>query len=164
MAKTRGVLVDLDGLMEASRIISAAIALSLDSADGLTLRQLRALGIIEHAQPLSLSTLADGLGVNASNASRTCDQLVERGLVLRTQNPEDRRGVLLSLSPAGRRTLATIMKRRRAALGGVVARMSPTDQDTLAAAMDAFTAAAGHMRDRGERLSDADGHLLRWLG
>ena len=164
MAKNRGAAVDLDPLMDASRVIAAAIALSLDSVEGLTLRQLRALGIIDHDQPLNLSTLAEGLGVNASNASRTCDQLVDRGLVERTRNPDDRRGILLSLSARGRQALATIMRSRRTVLGGIVAQMSSADQEALMASMRTFTAAADAMRDRGERLSDADGHLLRWLG
>jgi DNA-binding MarR family transcriptional regulator len=164
VARSKKVLVDLDPLLDATKVIAAAIVLSLDSADQLTLPQLRALSIIQRHEPLNLSALAEGLGVNPSNASRASDQLVERGLVHRTDDPEDRRNVLLKLSPAGRRLTDAVMTRRRTFLSGIVSRMSRSEQEALHLAMLAFTTAADELGDEGASLSDGDGHLLRWLG
>ena len=45
--------------------------------------QMRVLVLLWTGEPLNLSAVAEGLGVNASNASRTCDRLVAAGLVER---------------------------------------------------------------------------------
>ena len=58
----------------------------------------------------SLNELAAGLSLDKTRLSRTIGGLVERGLVDRRANPGDNREVLLSLTPAGRRAFARMMK------------------------------------------------------
>jgi len=161
---TSRAAADLDPLLRASKIIAAAIALSLEVHPHVTFAQLRALVIIGARGPMNLATLAEGLGVNPSNASRTCDRLVEHGYVDRSEHPDDRRNVALTLTPEGERALDDVMERRRAVLERVVRRMSGDDQLLLGRAMAAFSAAADELTDEGEPLSEGDGHLLRWLG
>lgn len=155
---------DLEPLLRATKVISAAIALSLEVHPDLTLPQLRALSIVQARGPMNLATLAEGLGVNPSNASRTCDRLVAHGYVDRHEDPTDRRNRVLMLTDQGVRVLEAVMEHRRRLLGQVVRRMSPPDQEQLAHTMAAFTAAADALTVEGELLSDGEGHLLRWLG
>jgi len=162
--KTDGT-VDVDAVLRATKVISAAIALSLDGADTrLSLPQLRALALVDARGPVNLSAVAEGLGVNPSNASRACDRLVRNGLLDRREDPNDRRSVVLTLTREGRRLLDRIMTKRRAVLTQVMGRMSVSDQEQMSTAMKAFTDAADQLTRDGELLSDGDGHLLRWLG
>ena len=153
----------LDAMMSASKVITAAVALSLASVDSsVTLPQLRVLVMLSSRGPLNLTAVAEGLGVNASNASRACDRLVAAGLVTRREDPSDRRQVSLSLTRQGTRTIDAVLRHRRTVLGQVVSRMSPADQRRLAEGLQAFNDTAAGLSDVGE-LSDGEGHLLRWL-
>jgi DNA-binding MarR family transcriptional regulator len=156
--------VDITPLMVMSRTINAVIVRSLADVDTtVTVPQLRVLVILSVHERLNLSGVADRLGVNASNASRTCDQLVRRGLVDRQEDPHDRRHLSLALARPGRRLLDDVMKRREVILAGVVATMKPQDQRDLMAALGKFNVAAEGL------VSDtAPGHsphlLARWPG
>lgn len=156
---------DADHLLDASRVFSAAIALSLEGAqDRVTLPQLRALVLINRSGPLNMTGLAEGLGINPSNASRVCDQLEGRGLLRRETADGDRRNVVLETTPEGARAVAELLRRRRAVLEQVVASMPSDERDQLLAGLAAFVQAAGRLGAEGHPLSDGDGHLLRWLG
>ena len=67
----------------------------------LTFAQARALFILAARKELTVSQLAKLLGVGNPTASILVQQLVERGLVTRTEHPTDRRHTILSLSPKG---------------------------------------------------------------
>jgi DNA-binding MarR family transcriptional regulator len=156
--------LETDPLIRGSKVISAAIALSIEGvAPELSLSQLRALAMINSKGRLNLAAVADGLGVNPSNASRACDRLVASGLVERREDPADRRNVVLSLTRKGTRTLERMLKHRRAVLQQVMNRMTRADQEHLIRLMEALGVAADQLAEEGELLSDGDGHLLRWL-
>src|SRR3712207_9474824 len=70
---------------------------------GLTGAQADALTVIRHAQPISLRELGELLIAEAGHPSRLVDRLVSQGLVERREAPEDRRRIVLSLTPDGRR-------------------------------------------------------------
>jgi len=72
-------------------------------AVGLSLSDGRCLATIGSFGPLSVNELAAQSNLNKSQASRAAQFLVERGLVEKVGHPEDGRGVLLSLTAAGRR-------------------------------------------------------------
>ena len=83
---------DITPLMLASRAVAAAMVRSLESVDAsVSVPQMRVLVLLWTGEPLNLSAVAEGLGVNASNASRTCDRLVSAGLVDRGELTADRR-------------------------------------------------------------------------
>lgn len=161
MREERGVS---DALMATSRVITAAVVRSLSVIDSkLTVPQLRVLVMVSAEQGLSINNVASGLGVNASNASRTCERLVAGGLLRRKEHTDDRRRVELTLSQKGRRLVDSVMEARRAELLDVVAKMKPADRRRLAEALSAFnTAAQQVIEERGP--DDApDQHLLAWL-
>jgi MarR family transcriptional regulator, organic hydroperoxide resistance regulator len=54
-------------------------------------------------EPMSMSALADRLGIDASYVTAIADQLEERGLIERQAHPTDRRIKSLALTPEGRR-------------------------------------------------------------
>src|SRR3954471_13654966 len=126
-------------MLATSKVISAAIAHSLAVADAkVTLPQLRILVMLDDSGPLNMSAVAEGLGVNASNASRSCDRLVRAGLVDRRDDPGGRRNVLLPVPSQGRRRVASMLRQRRAILSRVIDRMWGADQERLVAGLLAF--------------------------
>ncbi|MEZ5657002.1 MAG: MarR family transcriptional regulator [Burkholderiaceae bacterium] len=52
---------------------------------------------------LTAKALAEALAVRAPNLTAIVERLTERGLIRRERNHEDRRSVLIRLTPAGRR-------------------------------------------------------------
>jgi len=77
------------------------------SGCGLDLRDYDLLAQLAEAGDggLRLRDLAERLLINHSNVTRRVDDLVERGLVKRCGAPDDARGVIACLTPAGRAKL-----------------------------------------------------------
>jgi DNA-binding MarR family transcriptional regulator len=74
------------------------------SPDGLSLAQSHLLEPLA-AGPHTNGQLADYADVSSPTATRMIDVLVDRELVTRVEDPADRRAVLISLTPTGRRAL-----------------------------------------------------------
>jgi MarR family transcriptional regulator, organic hydroperoxide resistance regulator len=70
---------------------------------GVTAAQADAITVIGQAEPLSLKSLGDLLIAEAGHPSRLVDRLVQAGWVERSDSADDRRRVVLSLTPEGRR-------------------------------------------------------------
>lgn len=68
---------------------------------GASMTQLNVLWQLEQQGPISMSRIADLLDVSMPNATGLIDRMVERGLVERVGDPEDRRVVLVRPSAAG---------------------------------------------------------------
>ena len=88
---------------------------------GLTLSDGRCLATVGNFEPLSVKDLAEHANLNKGQASRAAQSLVEQGLVLKQDSEADGRGVVLSLTPAGRkawaRTMALIEQRNQQIFG-----------------------------------------------
>ena len=80
--------------------------------------------------PLSLSGLAEAIGVDAPYATLIVDSLEERGLVERQPDPADRRRKLVTLTPAGRDAVGRILKIQLEPPPGF-GRLSAAELDTL---------------------------------
>jgi DNA-binding MarR family transcriptional regulator len=75
----------------------------------------------EWAGGRTIETLAGGLRLSHSRTVRVVDRLEERGLARRARDPRDGRGVLVHLTPAGRRAGRRVLDARAAALEQAVA-------------------------------------------
>ena len=80
--------------------------------------------------PLSLSGLAEAVGVDAPYATLIVDSLEERGLVERQPDPADRRRKLVTLTPAGRDAVAEVLRIQLEPPPGF-GRLSAAELDTL---------------------------------
>ncbi|MGA8209390.1 MAG: MarR family transcriptional regulator [Nocardioidaceae bacterium] len=134
----------IDDAMEATRAMVAVVAQSLAETDvAVTLPQWRMLVILDRYGPLAMSAVAARMGVHPSGATRTGESLVRLGLVSRSDDPADRRRLLLDLTEDGSRFVASLLQTRRRAITRVVERVSPERRDRLAAAMRDFAEAVG---------------------
>lgn len=129
----------VDAVMSAARVLVGVIAASVAAVeDAVTVPQFRVLAMTATHGPLSVGDVARVLAVHPSNATRTVDRLVGDGLLDRRDSPRDRRQVELTLTPAGRDLVGTVMRHRRATIRAVLKRMSPADRSALVPAMRAF--------------------------
>ena len=81
-----------------------------EEALGMTLSDGRCLATVGSFGPLSVNELAEHSNLNKSQASRGAQALVDQGFVAKVDHPDDGRGVLLELTPAGRRLWARSME------------------------------------------------------
>lgn len=149
-------------LMRASTVITAVVVRSLNSVTPhLTVVQLRVLVIVWGLGTANVNAVAEGLGANASNASRACDRLVRAGLLTRQQADHDRRNVVLELSPEGQQLIDSVMQHRCAELEEIASRMSERQKAELRRSLTAFVAAADAVDAGPGDLIDQ--HLLSWM-
>jgi DNA-binding MarR family transcriptional regulator len=108
----------------------------------ITLPQHRLLVLLAARGDQSIGSLAESLGVNASNASRLCDRLQRQGLVARRPSPADGRAVNVVLTPSGRDLLGAVHTERRRAVADILAQLDPDGARTIAAGFQRFNEAA----------------------
>ena len=136
----------VNALLTASRALVAVAARSLaDVEENITLAQYRMLVVLGSHGDLSLQQLATELGVNPSTAMRMVDRLTAAGAVTRRDNPHDRRGVLVTLTGAGRSILRRVTRRRHAEINRIVTAMPTRRRTEMVAALRAFADAAGEL-------------------
>ena len=108
----------------------------------LTIAQLKSLFFIADREKTNFKKLADALGVTPPNVTGIIDRLVEHGLVSRTENPEDRRIMLLQTTVKGRNLLHTLQDNRASHMASILGQLSPEELSSLNLGMNALVKAA----------------------
>lgn len=130
-------------LMGVSRVLVALSVRALAaSTETVTLLQLRVLVVLTSQGGTNLSTLAETVGVHISNASRTCEALVQMGFVDRRDDPDDRRNVILVARDQGRRVVENVLDRRRELLADLLAQLSAADREAMVGPLERLVEAA----------------------
>ncbi|WP_165763359.1 MULTISPECIES: MarR family winged helix-turn-helix transcriptional regulator [unclassified Nocardioides] len=138
-----------DAFVTASRaLIGLAVRTIGDAPVEVTVAQHRVLVLLAGRGALTIGEIAEGLGVNPSNATRYCDRLQRLELLTRTRSPVDGRVVLVSLTQAGTALVGEVTRRRRAEVEKVLARMTAADTAGMLDALRAFNRAADELGDR----------------
>jgi DNA-binding MarR family transcriptional regulator len=96
-------------------------------APSLSVPQFRVLTFLSRTPGAPLSGVAEHLGVSRSTASAIVDRLVRRQLVSRTEHPEERRSVVLTLTPAGAQHLQQARDAACAHMAKVLAGLSAAE-------------------------------------
>lgn len=112
----------------------------IDGRESVPPLQLSALVTVEAHGPLRLSELARREAVTAPTMSRVLAALDEQGLVVRAPDPQDARGVLITLSEVGAARLCEVRSHRTALVARRLARLDDAQRGLLAAAMPALEA------------------------
>lgn len=110
---------------------------------GLPAGEARCLAAIGHFDSVSVVELAARANLHKGPASRSGQALVERGLVSKQANEEDGRGVVLKLTPAGRRLWSRVIgliARRNEEIFGC---LSSAERKQLGAMLDRLIEHAG---------------------
>jgi DNA-binding MarR family transcriptional regulator len=88
----------MDGLTKLCRQMK-----TIKLPEGMTRERLSALAAISENSPISVTALADIENVRPPTMSRMVSSLVDEGLAKRQDHKTDGRGVLISMTPKGRR-------------------------------------------------------------
>jgi DNA-binding MarR family transcriptional regulator len=99
-----------------------------------TMSQMHVLWLLQHHGEMSMSRLADLLGVSLSNATGIVDRMEEHGLVERVRVPDDRRVVLVRPAEAGCRALSENESTKRDRLRAVLGRIPAAERPIVLAA------------------------------
>lgn len=81
---------------------------------GLTVGGWRTLSLIGRYEPIHPSNIAERTSVDPDKVTRAVDRLVEKGLVARKVDKQDRRRIVLTLTARGKRVYTEIDAIRRA--------------------------------------------------
>lgn len=139
-ARARVTDADVDAVLAACRCLVALSVRSMATVDSeLEPTQVRALVVVASRGAVSLGELAESVGISLSTASRLCERLVGQDLLDRTDDPADRRQLLLTLTPAGHRLVDAITEARRADLVPVLQQMTRTQRTELVNALQVFS-------------------------
>ena len=112
----------------------------IDGGEQVPPLQLSELVTVEQHGPLRLSELARREAVTAPTMSRVLSALDEQGLVVRSPDPQDARGVLITLSPEGARRLDEVRTQRTALIARRLTRLDDAQRSALIAALPALEA------------------------
>ena len=147
---------EIDAVQAACRLLVAVSAQSIAAVeDEVDLGQFRALVVMAGRGSVSLAELADAAHLHMSTASRMCDRLVAVGLIDRTDDPHNRRQLVLTLTRKGNRLVADVMNRRRAKLEPVLLRLPPDRRYQLVSVLREFAEA-------GDEPADTDLWFMGW--
>lgn len=97
---------------------------------------LHVLYVLEGDGPIPMGRLAEILDVSLPNVTGIIDRMVERGLVERGRDADDRRLVTVAVTETGRGTVKEIDTIRRETLGRTLAVLTPEQQQR---ALQTFT-------------------------
>jgi DNA-binding MarR family transcriptional regulator len=108
-------------------------------AIGLTNAQARVVRHLEHSdRPVRMADIAAALEVVPRTATSVVDDLEEGGLVVRAIDPNDRRSLLVSLTPAGRKLLEGLTEARRRTANSLFSPLSGMEKAELARLLGAL--------------------------
>lgn len=98
------------------------------SSAGVSLARAKVLMRLDAHGPMKQATLAGLLGFAPRTVTETVDGLERDGLVTRSDDPNDRRARIVSLTPAGQEALATAIKVRAKAMDEIFGVLSPVER------------------------------------
>ena len=133
----------LDALILASRAVVAVAARSLPPWADVSLVQFRALVLLERHGTLKPGALAEQLEVSPSTVTGLCDRLAARHLIVRHAGEENRREVVVELSPTGKALVDSAIAARRLEMAHILERIPARDLRGMTKALLAIAEAAG---------------------
>ena len=100
-----------------------------------SLAEARVLYELSRREKVTATEIAAELGLDHGYLSRILRGFGERGLVVKTASPNDRRQSLLSLTVKGRMAFAPLDQGSQKEVAGMIGKLSAADQDRVVAAM-----------------------------
>jgi DNA-binding MarR family transcriptional regulator/GNAT superfamily N-acetyltransferase len=108
-----------------------------------SLAEARVLYELAQRQRPTATEVAAALGLDHGYLSRILRGFGERGLVVKTASPDDRRQSLLSITAKGRMAFAQLDQRSQDDVAAMIGKLAPADQDRVVAAMHTIESVLG---------------------
>jgi DNA-binding MarR family transcriptional regulator len=113
-------------------------ARAMNGPDGPSPTEVSVLSCLDEGGALTPSALSAAHQVRPQTMGQTLDGLAARGWIRRRPHAEDRRQVLIALTPTGRRALVRGRRLRQAWIVGELEKLAPRDLRHIAAAVTLF--------------------------
>ncbi len=114
----------------------AGDSMSLMAESGLTMPQIVTMKILDHAGPQSISVVGERLSLTPSTVSHLVDQLVKKGLIDRSEDPDDRRQKRIAITAAGSALLNRLTDDRVTEIARVLGSLDPDTRNAMAGAVE----------------------------
>jgi DNA-binding MarR family transcriptional regulator len=119
-------------LLTCTNLIEAHIRSHLRTDFDITLPRFDLMAQLErHPEGLKMGELSKRMMVTGGNVTGITDQLVDEGLVIRADNPKDRRAYIVKLTPAGRKVFKQMAEAHEAWISDLFAGLSERDVGAL---------------------------------
>jgi DNA-binding MarR family transcriptional regulator len=102
---------------------------------GLSMSQIGALFHIHHGGGCGVTELGNHLGISSAAASQLLERLVLQDLILRTEDPADRRVKQLLLTDKGMQTIQESIHARQGWLNDLEKSLSPSEKEQIVSAL-----------------------------
>jgi DNA-binding MarR family transcriptional regulator len=112
---------------------------------GLSMPQIGALFRIFHRGNAAVSDIGEELGVTRAAASQMLERLVQQGLILRSEDPVDRRMKQLVLTSKGRQVLQESIRARQNWFEHLAGVLSASEKEQVMAALKLLIERANHL-------------------
>lgn len=107
-------------------------------AHNLSHTQMISLFYLSYHREVSINQLAKHLGITNAAVSQLIERLVRMDLVERVDNPQDRRGKLLDLTPEGRQIVQNARKTQHEWISSIVSSLEPDEAAILQKGIEIF--------------------------
>jgi DNA-binding MarR family transcriptional regulator len=127
-----------DSVLEVTPLVMRVIRKEFRSqrGPGFTVPEFRSLAFVNRSPGASLNEVADHLGLEPPTASKLVETLVQRGLVRREEDPDDRRRVRLNILPKGKVAIDKAYEHTRLFLVRRLAHLSDEERKTVLRSME----------------------------
>ena len=120
--------------------------ISYSKEKGLSMSQIGALLRIFRGGKSCVSDIGDNLGVTSAAASQMLERLVQQGLILREEDPDDRRVRQIALTDRGRQILQESLAARQGWLENLAHTLSDSEREQITAALNILIEKANQSR------------------
>lgn len=109
----------------------------------LTIPQIKTLTLLRHQGPQRMGSIATYLGSTLSSSTSIIDRLVDKGLVERVPDPDDRRVVICQLTPRGQEATEQFWRIGRTRVVELTERLDIEELEIVVRAMELLYKATG---------------------
>jgi DNA-binding MarR family transcriptional regulator len=100
-----------------------------------SMSQMHVLWLLQHHGEMSMSRLAELLGVSLSNTTGIIDRMEEHGFIERARVPDDRRVVIVRPAAGGLRALSETESTKRDAMRAILGHIPASERPVVLAAL-----------------------------
>lgn len=129
-AETKRALNAFINLARATNSLQARLSVQLEG-QGLTVGQFGVLEALLHLGPMSQCVLGEKLLRSGGNITLVIDNLEKHGLVRRERQTEDRRTIVIHLTPKGLRLIKRVFPRHAKMILKEMGQLEPNEQEDL---------------------------------
>ena len=145
MPDTDPFVVVLQKWLEVSMHRSVRPLICYARGSGLSMSQLGALFHIHRRGSSGVTDLGEHLGVTSPAASQMLERLVQQELILRSEDPKDRRVKQIVLTDKGLQVLQESMRTRQNWVYDLAEALSDSEKETIEAALNTLVDKANHL-------------------